>query len=203
MIASQGVTITNIKHLLNFKYINNETNGNTNENENEQRSESENQNQKQKLFKDCRLDLHMEEDEDLIIDHQKHCLIMNDSNKDPGKISNGASDDMIIESILARIIDHYCQNQNQNQNQLGRLQKEEINSFEQMLSENPILRLARKIFYEGQVEDDLFPLFFFLSLSLCLSLSLFVSLSLSLSLSLPSSPSHALSFALFVLQSII
>ena len=181
----QGVSLTLLQYLLNVKYlteieINNEC---TTEIKVEKR----------------KLDLHMEEDDsdDDGIENDSSDNKCHNENSisdmkssmdeifDEMKISNAA-----IESIITLI-----KKQTIEMSSLSKQSLKEENPFERMLSLNPILKLARKVFYEGQVRVMTFQLYVFIFS--CLNhFFFFFSLSLSflLTLSLSFSPffSHSL-----------
>ena len=186
----QGVSLTLLQYLLNVKY--------STETEIDNECTTEIKVEKRKL------DLHMEEDDtdDDVIEndssdnkfHNENSISDMKSSRDEIfdeiKISNAS-----IESIITLI-----KKQTIEISSLSKQNLKEENPFERMLSINPILKLARKCFYEGQVRVMTLQLYVFIFS--CLSLFFFFFFfSLPISHYFYLSPS--LSFSLFFSHSVV
>ena len=138
----QGVSLTHLQYLLNVKYL----------------IEIENQSPTEIKIEKRKLDLHMEEDENdnenendiLEGDSSNNKLDEEISSSDMGYSRAESSDEIDMSNVSIESI-MLIKKQTVETLTPSMEDQREDSSFEKMLSHNPILQLARKVFYEGQV----------------------------------------------------
>ena len=139
----QGVSLTHLQYLLNVKYL----------------IEIENQSPTEVKIEKRKLDLHMEEDDNdnenendtLEGDRSNNKFDEEISSSDMGCSRTESSDEIDMSNVSIESIITLIKKQTIETLTPSMEDQQEDNSFEKMLSHNPILQLARKVFYEGQV----------------------------------------------------
>ena len=141
----QGVSLTHLQYLLNVKYL----------------IEIENQSPTEIKIEKRKLDLHMEEDDNDNENENENDTLEGDSsnnkfdedvlNSDMGCSKAESSDEIDMSNVSIESIITLIKKQTIETLTPSMEDQREDNSFEKMLSHNPILQLARKVFYEGQV----------------------------------------------------